>query len=88
MPAFDRTGPAGAGPRTGRGFGPCCGGFGWMFGFGRGRGQGRGLRRLFGWGRTMTKEEQLKGLSEYRKALEEEIEDVQKEEKDLQEAEK
>ncbi len=25
MPRLDRTGPAGLGPRTGRGFGSCCG---------------------------------------------------------------
>lgn len=50
MPAGDRTGPFGQGPRTGRGAGYCAGfdapgyanqgGFG--FGVGRGRGRGRG----------------------------------------------
>lgn len=49
MPAGDGTGPAGAGPMTGRGAGYCAGypvpgymnpgaGFGWGRGFGRGRG--------------------------------------------------
>jgi hypothetical protein len=39
MPGFDRTGPRGAGPRTGWGRGPCGGGFGRGFGAGfRGRG--------------------------------------------------
>lgn len=51
MPLGDRTGPMGAGPATGRGFGYCAGydapgyahpGFG-HFGGGRGRGFGRGL---------------------------------------------
>ena len=39
MPKFDQTGPAGAGPMTGRAMGPCGGGMG----FGRG-----GCRRGFG----------------------------------------
>lgn len=56
MPRGDRTGPAGQGPRTGRGLGYCAGyqvagfeqgygpGMGWGFrgGMGRGRGFGRG----------------------------------------------
>ena len=56
MPGFDRTGPEGRGPRTGRGFGPCGrgigygagAGFGRRAGFGRGRGMGfgRGFRRF------------------------------------------
>ncbi|MGB9005437.1 MAG: DUF5320 domain-containing protein [Candidatus Aminicenantales bacterium] len=60
MPAGDRTGPWGFGPRTGRGMGYCAGypapGYmhpGPRFGFGRGfgRGLGRGLGRGFGPGR-------------------------------------
>ncbi len=59
MPGGDRTGPLGAGPRTGRGLGYCSGspvpgfmvpgfgrggcGFGWF----RGRGGGRGWRNWF-----------------------------------------
>ncbi len=58
MPAGDRTGPEGRGPRTGRGLGYCSGydtpgftkgvprGGG---GFGRGRGFGRGFGRGRGW---------------------------------------
>ena len=51
MPGFDRTGPLGQGPRTGRGLGYCAGGrfadaqFGLGYGAGRGgvpRGGGRG----------------------------------------------
>lgn len=51
MPGGDRTGPAGAGPMTGRGAGFCAGdnqpGYvtGGGFGRGRGRGQGCGFRR-------------------------------------------
>jgi hypothetical protein len=57
MPGGDRTGPMGAGPRTGRGMGYCSGynqpafanqgaGFRDWFGFGRG-GAGRGWRHRF-----------------------------------------
>lgn len=55
MPFGDRTGPAGLGPRTGRGAG-FCGGYdvpgsmnpGWGWGsWGRGRGGGRGWRNWF-----------------------------------------
>jgi hypothetical protein len=62
MPAGDRTGPWGGGPRTGRGLGYCSGygapgymtpapgmAFGW--GFGRGLGLGRGYGRGLGRGR-------------------------------------
>jgi hypothetical protein len=43
-------------------------------------GRGRGLGRYFGWNQPQTKEEKLKALSDYKKALEEELEDVKKEE--------
>ncbi len=63
MPWGDRTGPFGAGPRTGRGLGYCSGntvpgymvgGAGFGLGRGRGRGFGRGLGRgggrgFWGW---------------------------------------
>ncbi len=63
MPRFDRTGPLGYGPGTGRGLGSCLNGQpqasfwrrpigwfrGWM-GWGRGFGRGRGMRRGFGRG--------------------------------------
>lgn len=53
MPGGDRTGPAGFGPRTGRGMGYCSGfeapgyarsSYGRPFGAGRGGGRGRGGR--------------------------------------------
>jgi len=75
MPKLDRTGPSGAGPRTGRGLGPCGMGLGWRRGFGA----GRGLGRFFGWGRPQTEEDQKATLTEYKKALEEELEDINKE---------
>ena len=39
MPGFDRTGPMGYGPRTGRGLGPCGRGMAFRRGFGRGFGR-------------------------------------------------
>lgn len=58
MPAGDRTGPWGMGPRTGRGFGYCSGfqAPGFMYpgpglGYGRGFGFGRGFGRGMGFGR-------------------------------------
>jgi hypothetical protein len=61
MPGFDRKGPEGKGPMTGRKMGYCGGnkpdtdvprgrGFGRGEGFGAGRGLGRGLGRGFGRG--------------------------------------
>lgn len=73
MPGRDRTGPVGAGPRTGRGMGICNGnnwagnanpalGFRGGFGFGRGGG-GRGRRNRFyatgvpGWATSASEQE-------------------------------
>jgi len=78
MPNFDQTGPQGQGPMTGRGFGPC-------FGFGRGRfhHHTRGLGRYFRWNWPQSKDKQKATLADYRKALEEELQDVKKEEGEL-----
>lgn len=80
MPNFDRTGPRGTGPNTGRGFGPCGFGFGWRKRFGSGRGMGR---YFGGWNWPQTKEDQAQALKDYQKALEEELEDVKKESEEL-----
>ena len=72
MPAFDKTGPQGKGQMTGRGMGSCNNGRG--FGFGCGCNMRRGLGRFFG-GSSWSKSD----LEEYRKALREEMEDVEKE---------
>ena len=79
MPGFDKTGPMGMGPMTGRGFGLCGLGLGWRKRFGMGRGMGR----YFGWDWPQTEEDKLKALADYKKALEEEMEDVKKEEEEL-----
>lgn len=78
MPRFDGTGPQGMGPRSGRGFGPCGFGMGWM----QSR-KGRGFGRYFGLDQPQTREEKLSALSDYRKALEEELADVKEEEAKL-----
>ena len=78
MPYRDKTGPQGLGPMTGRGFGPCGDGIG----FGRGRGMGRGFRF---WSRPLTKDERKQDLQGYRKNLEDELEQVKVEQKELEE---
>lgn len=80
MPRFDGTGPLGAGPMTGRGFGPCGLGLGWRRRFGG----GRGLGRYFGWNWPSTDNEARQSLKEYKQSLKEELEDVEKEEKELE----
>ena len=77
MPVFDGTGPMGMGQMTGKGFGPC--GPGWRKGFRVGRGMGR----YFGWNLPQTKKDQLEILTDYKRALKEELEDIKKEEEEL-----
>jgi len=85
MPALDKTGPQGQGPMTGRGLGSCGRGRG--MGFGRCRGYGKGLGRYFGWNAPQTKEEKTEDIQAYKKALQEEMEEVDKELTDLQKQE-
>jgi len=68
MPDFDKTGPQGQGPMTGRGMGRCR----------KSRGYGKGLGRYFGWNAPQTKEEQKEDLESYKKALQEEMEETEK----------
>ncbi len=71
MPGFDRTGPRGLGPMTGRGMG-CCGRR--M----RGRGYGRGLAQGGGFYRApITKKEEKEMLEEEIKALKKRIEELE-----------
>ena len=83
MPAFDKTGPQGQGPKTGRSMGSCCTGrergVGMRTGFGgRCRGYGRGLGRYFGWNEPQTNEDKQEDLEAYKKALQEELEETEK----------
>ncbi len=84
MPAFDKKGPQGQGPMTGRGLGLCGKGRGIRMGLGRCHGHGRGLGRYFGWNASQTREEKTEDIQAYKKALQEEMEDVDKELVDLQ----
>lgn len=70
MPRFDKTGPMGMGPRTGRGLGPCCG----FCGCG---GYGRFWR--------MSKEERREILKEESEYLKEELQEIEKELAELKE---
>ena len=73
MPRFDRTGPGGRGPGTGRGLGDCLT---------RRKAindRGRGLRRYFNWTLPQDKNKKTESLREYKERLEEELEDVEKE---------
>lgn len=87
MPAFDKTGPQSQGPMTGKGFGLCNKNLGTRMGFGRGNGCGRGLRRYSGWNTPQTKEEKIKEAQAYKEALQEEIEEVEKQLSDLRKTE-
>ena len=102
MPAGDRTGPVGQGPRTGRALGYCSGydvpgytkaggaGMGWGMRRGGGRGLGRGFRGGgFGWGRTANFNPQY-GTDPYWGAptQEEELKQLKRQAEDLKDAQK
>ncbi|MBU1046102.1 DUF5320 domain-containing protein [Patescibacteria group bacterium] len=70
MPRYDRTGPLGYGPMTGRGMGPCGGGMAY------GRGAGTGFAPGFGWRRFLSKSEEEDVLKEEEGMLEEELKAV------------
>ena len=78
MPNFDKTGPCGKGPCTGCGSGPCGSKMGQKH-----LGRKHGLGGYFGCEEPKTKEEKAKVVAKYRKALEEELEAVKKEEANL-----
>lgn len=73
MPRFDRTGPLGQGQMTGRGSGPCGGGWGR-------RGYGCPYYGRVGW----TKEDEVVMLKSEEKALQEELETIKKERERLE----
>ena len=71
MPRRDGTGPMGLGSRTGRGMGPCCGGYGSGGGYGMGMGYGRTGR--------MSKEDKKEMLKEESQYLKEDLDAIEKE---------
>lgn len=84
MPMFDRTGPMGGGPMSGKGFGPCGFGLGWRRHFGIGRGMGR---YFSDWIFPESTSDKLAALAKYKEALREELQDVEKEEEELNKSE-
>jgi len=87
MPAGDRTGPRGMGPKTGRGQGYCTGsnnlGFGRRQGMGRGRGmgrrgQGRGFRNFPMKIPNDSPKEEIEILKTQKKDLEKNMEEIDK----------
>ena len=74
MPQFNRTGPAGAGPRTGRGMGPC--GPGMVYGrCGCGCGYGK-FGGLYPLQSKLTEKEEAEILNEEAEMLEEELKGI------------
>ena len=74
MPQLDKTGPAGAGPRTGRGMGQCGGGIAYGrcgCGFGYGRFGGRYPAQP-----KLTKKEETEILNEEAEMLQKDLEEV------------
>lgn len=84
MPGFDKTGPNGMGPMSGRGMGYCAGGM--RGGFGRGFRRGSGFGRGFGIGNgfcpwvqaPLTKEEEKKMIEEEIKNIEAYLKELKK----------
>jgi len=86
MPGFDRTGPRGEGPMTGRGMGYCGAGRGYnrpgFRRFGAGYGYGRGYRRAYYNAPVVSSDEErdmLKEEIEFLKSRLEELENSTKE---------
>ena len=79
MPGFDRTGPMGHGPATGRGFGSCGRGMGFRRGLGTGF--GRGFRRFAA---PLTKEDETANLRTEKELVERDIKIMQEELKTIE----
>ena len=73
MAARDGTGPMGAGPLTGRGFGPCGNGPGFRKGFGKGFGYRCRTRPV-----ELTKEERIKALKAEKEDIEKSLKQLEK----------
>ncbi len=83
MPRFDRTGPLGQGPLTGRGLGPCGVGRAWggrpRFGLFWGqRSWGVPYQRMDSQSETQMLEDETKALEEELTAIKERLEEIKK----------
>ena len=80
MPGFDGTGPRGLGPLTGRGAGPCGGGYGRGYGRGAGRGLfrgiGRGIRGFFGQRYFPSRQEEIETLKDEAAFLQSSLDEI------------
>ena len=72
MPRFDKTGPLGYGPNTGRGMGPCGGGMG----YNRDGRCGYGFGRFWRFGSQVSPKDEKQALEEEAKDLEEELKNI------------
>jgi len=87
MPGFDGTGPAGQGPMTGKSRGYCAVPLNTAGGRFFGRGMGRGWRRRFwarGFGRALSKDEELAAFKEQEAYLKDELDATQASIRDLE----
>lgn len=87
MPGFNRTGPQGHGPKTGRGLGPCQRGFR----MGASRGFGRGMGRSFGYAAYEptnalrgTREQEIADLKAEKELMERDLKSVDQRIKELE----
>ncbi len=78
MPKFDKTGPCGYGPMTGRGMGYCNDGMAGGYGYGR---------RGFGC-RVMTRKREIEMLNEEKENLKEELEAIKERLEEIEKEEK
>lgn len=79
MPARDKTGPLGEGPKTGRGLGPCVRGNSAKSLSGKGIGFRRGFR-----GRNLGADKEKQFLKEELKLLEEDIKEIKQRLKEIE----
>jgi len=90
MSGFDRTGPLGYGPMTGRGMGPCGAGYARGVGRGAGFGRGMGFRRGFApaWGSSYgyrpTREQEIADLRAEKESIQEELKNLDERLKELE----
>jgi hypothetical protein len=88
MPGYDRTGPWGYGPMTGRGMGPCGRGSRTGAARGSGRGMGRGFARYGPYSPVPayepTREQEIADLRAEKELVEKELEEIKSRMKELE----